>query len=71
MNDIQTQVAIATPPAATTVYATVQGWPWAWLLQIAMLGWVVLQAAYLLRKWWREERAHRAGNTPAGHTREA
>ena len=42
-------------PPLTVWFLTLNEW-----LAVAGIIWIILQAAYLARKWWREERAKRA-----------
>ena len=46
--------ALRTAPPATVYAFTLEWW-----IGIATLAWIVLQTAYLIRKWWREERGRK------------
>ena len=52
--EISSEAAKATPPAVVVAYGQVSGWTLNDWLIVATLGYVCLQACYLLWKWWRE-----------------
>lgn len=54
--DLVQQSAAATPPAVVSVVATAQGWSSATWVAVATVGYIVMQAAYLAWKWYREYR---------------
>lgn len=55
--DVAIEAAKAAPPVAISTLASVQGWDMSHWVGAATFAYVLLQAAYLAWKWWREYKA--------------
>lgn len=54
LRDVSVALAKITPPAAVSAASATEGWDAHKWVYILTAGYIVLQAAHLLWKWWRE-----------------